>query len=43
MFRNTLDFRQQWRLDTIVDEYKPPQVQWPRPRLLPADDRGVVA
>jgi len=43
MFRNTLDFRQQWRLDTIVDEYKPPQVQWPRPGLFAADDRGVVA
>jgi len=32
MFRSTLAFRQQWRLDTIVDEYKPPQVRRRRRR-----------
>jgi hypothetical protein len=27
MFRNTLAFRAKWKLDTILQDYKPPQVR----------------
>ena len=27
MFRDTLAFRAKWKLDTIIEEYKPPQVE----------------